>query len=220
MPANHLILCHPRLLLLSIFPSIRVFSNEPVPPFPQLSGLTRQIMKQIWHVDVTYFILCSSEIFLSLHKGGHSLANLLFYLRVLVCRSQCSESRLSVAISISAGPWAPWHKGEGQQRNESRSALQNTDRSPGLIKSAAPRGQFKNQLCPSPAAQLNSILETAEQATCPRLCDLGNWRDKEKNHPFHDSKTHRIQRNTDVIISLEVKSEKLDGVGKEVEVGS
>ena len=27
-PSNHLILCHPLLLLLSIFPSIRVFSNE------------------------------------------------------------------------------------------------------------------------------------------------------------------------------------------------
>ena len=31
MPSNHLILCHPLLLLLSIFPSIRVFSNESVP---------------------------------------------------------------------------------------------------------------------------------------------------------------------------------------------
>ena len=30
MPSNHLILCHPPLLLLSIFPSIRVFSNESV----------------------------------------------------------------------------------------------------------------------------------------------------------------------------------------------
>ena len=30
MPFNHLILCHPRLLLPSIFPSIRVFSNESV----------------------------------------------------------------------------------------------------------------------------------------------------------------------------------------------
>ena len=28
MPSNHHILCHPRLLLPSIFPSIRVFSNE------------------------------------------------------------------------------------------------------------------------------------------------------------------------------------------------
>ena len=28
MPSNHIILCHPLLLLLSIFPNIRVFSNE------------------------------------------------------------------------------------------------------------------------------------------------------------------------------------------------
>ena len=32
MPFNHLILCHPLLLLPSIFPSIRVFSNESVLP--------------------------------------------------------------------------------------------------------------------------------------------------------------------------------------------
>ena len=30
MPSNHFILCHPFLLLTSIFPSIRVFSNESV----------------------------------------------------------------------------------------------------------------------------------------------------------------------------------------------
>ena len=33
MPSNHLILCHPLLLLPSIFPSIRVFFNESVLPF-------------------------------------------------------------------------------------------------------------------------------------------------------------------------------------------
>ena len=32
MPSNHLILCHPLLLLPSTFPSIRVFSNESVLP--------------------------------------------------------------------------------------------------------------------------------------------------------------------------------------------
>ena len=32
MPSNHLILCHPLLLPPSIFPSIRVFSTESVPP--------------------------------------------------------------------------------------------------------------------------------------------------------------------------------------------
>ena len=31
MPSNHLILCHPLLISPSIFPSIRVFSNELVP---------------------------------------------------------------------------------------------------------------------------------------------------------------------------------------------
>ena len=30
MPPNHLIFCHPLLLLPSVFPSIRVFSNESV----------------------------------------------------------------------------------------------------------------------------------------------------------------------------------------------
>ena len=32
MPSNHLILCHPLLLLPSIFPSIRVFSNDSALP--------------------------------------------------------------------------------------------------------------------------------------------------------------------------------------------
>ena len=32
MPSDHLILCHPLLLLPSVFPSIRVFSNESVAP--------------------------------------------------------------------------------------------------------------------------------------------------------------------------------------------
>ena len=32
MPSNHLILCHPLLLLTSIFPNIRIFSNESALP--------------------------------------------------------------------------------------------------------------------------------------------------------------------------------------------
>ena len=44
MPSNHLTLCHPLLLLPSIFPSIRVFSNEPVlrirwPVIPALASV-------------------------------------------------------------------------------------------------------------------------------------------------------------------------------------
>ena len=42
MPSSHLILCHPLLLLLSIFPSIRVFSNESALHFrgPKFSSLS------------------------------------------------------------------------------------------------------------------------------------------------------------------------------------
>ena len=35
MPSNHLILCHPLLLLLSIFPRIMVFSNESILRWPK-----------------------------------------------------------------------------------------------------------------------------------------------------------------------------------------
>ena len=35
MPSNHLMLCHPLLLLPSTFPSIRVFSNESALPIRQ-----------------------------------------------------------------------------------------------------------------------------------------------------------------------------------------
>ena len=38
MPSNHLILCHSLLLPLSIFPSIRVFSNESVLPIRWLKN--------------------------------------------------------------------------------------------------------------------------------------------------------------------------------------
>ena len=45
MPSNHLVLCHPLLLLLSIFPSIRVFSNESALRimWPKISELQLQL---------------------------------------------------------------------------------------------------------------------------------------------------------------------------------
>jgi len=45
MPSSHLILCHPLLLLPSIFPSIRVFSNESVLPirWPKYSSFSFSI---------------------------------------------------------------------------------------------------------------------------------------------------------------------------------
>ena len=55
MPSNRLILCHPHLLLPSIFPSIRVFSNESVlcirwPKYWELQ-LQRQSFQRIFRID-------------------------------------------------------------------------------------------------------------------------------------------------------------------------
>ena len=49
MPSNHLILCRPLLLLPSIFPSIRVFSNESA--LRKILELQHQSLKWIFRVD-------------------------------------------------------------------------------------------------------------------------------------------------------------------------
>ena len=46
MPSNHLILCHPLLLLPSIFPSIRGFSNESILHIRWPKGLSFQLQHQ------------------------------------------------------------------------------------------------------------------------------------------------------------------------------
>ena len=52
MPSNHLVLCHPRLLLSSIFPNIRVFSNE--------SSLEVRILAHLLFLLFTQECLCFS----------------------------------------------------------------------------------------------------------------------------------------------------------------
>ena len=55
MPSNHLILCHPLLLLPSVFPSIRVFSNESAPPnrWPKYwsFGSIGRVLEESFRVD-------------------------------------------------------------------------------------------------------------------------------------------------------------------------
>ena len=48
MPSNHLILCHPLLLLPSIFPSIRVFSNKSALCIILLDLLKNLLNKCVW----------------------------------------------------------------------------------------------------------------------------------------------------------------------------
>ena len=57
MPSNHLILCHPLLLLPSIFPSIRVFSNESVLPirWPKYWSYSFHISPSNEHPGLTSF---------------------------------------------------------------------------------------------------------------------------------------------------------------------
>ena len=58
MPSNHLILCQPLLLLSSIFPSIRVFSNESSSSHQVAKGLEFQLQHQsfqsIFRTDFIY----------------------------------------------------------------------------------------------------------------------------------------------------------------------
>ena len=57
MPSNHLILCHPLLLLPSIFPSIRVFSNEAVLPisWPKYWSFSFSISPSIEYSGLIFF---------------------------------------------------------------------------------------------------------------------------------------------------------------------
>ena len=63
MPSNHLILCHPLLLLPSIFPSIRVFSNESVLPirWPEYSSFSFSISPSNEHSGLTGWISLQSK---------------------------------------------------------------------------------------------------------------------------------------------------------------
>ena len=87
IPSNHLILCHPLLLLPSISPSIRVFSNElalpirrpnywrfsfTISPSSEYSGLIS--LRFDW-----FDLLAVSRVFTPQFEGTNSLAFNLFY---------------------------------------------------------------------------------------------------------------------------------------------
>ena len=67
MPSNHLILCHPLLLLPSVFPSIRVFSNESVLciRWPKYWSLSFNISPSNEHSGLISFRIDWFDLFLS-----------------------------------------------------------------------------------------------------------------------------------------------------------
>ena len=74
VPSNHLILCHPLLLPPSIFPSIRVFSNEWCPKYWSF-GFSRPVGSQ----RVRHDLVTEQQQSLSFHQsqflvsGGHRI---------------------------------------------------------------------------------------------------------------------------------------------------
>ena len=65
MPSNHLILCRPLLLLPSIFPSIRVFSNESVLPisWPKYWSFSFSISPSNEHSGLISFRMDQLDLF-------------------------------------------------------------------------------------------------------------------------------------------------------------
>ena len=71
MPSNHLILCHPLLLLPSIFPSIRVFSNKSVLHFrwPKYWSFSFTISPSNEYSGLTFFFFIIDRFIPSQSKG-------------------------------------------------------------------------------------------------------------------------------------------------------
>ena len=87
MPSNYLILCHPLLLPLSIFPSIRVFSNESALPimWPKYWSFSVSICPSNKHSGLISFrigwldLLAVQEILKSLIQHLSSKASILWH---------------------------------------------------------------------------------------------------------------------------------------------
>ena len=98
MPSNHLILCHPLLLLPSIFPSIRVFSNE--------SALHIRWPKY-WSFS---FSISPSDEYSGLISFSKSLGGLspdaIIFLTGLFPSVSCFEGAVSLASEKWKGLWS------------------------------------------------------------------------------------------------------------------
>ena len=95
IPWNHLILCHPLLLLPSIFPSISVFSNQSV--------------LCIWWTKYWSFCISSSHEYFGFPLGLTGLISLLskdmYVFRTPVTRSNHSNSPVAKLFSVVSVPW-------------------------------------------------------------------------------------------------------------------
>ena len=119
MPSNHLILCHPLLLLPSIFPSIRVFSNESVGqsigalasvlpvniqdliswfPRPRMKMVSKGEIEGLWGLRLE-MVLRKRLIIFPYPSTFHSLAEMLFF------RPWCLCCKISVYLRLVPVEW-------------------------------------------------------------------------------------------------------------------
>ena len=111
MPSDHLILCHPLLLLPSVFPSIRVFSNESVlrnrwpkywsfsfsiSPFNEYSGLIS------FRIDC-FDLLAVQGTLKSLLQHHSSKASILWHSALFIV--QLSQSFITAGKTIALTRW-------------------------------------------------------------------------------------------------------------------
>ena len=95
MPSNHLILCHPLLLLPSIFPSIRVFSNE--------SAFCIRWPKY-WSFSSS--ISPSNEYLQRKHMPNHRVVGfkyLKFFFKIYLFNFDCAGSRCIAFLQVAPG---------------------------------------------------------------------------------------------------------------------
>ena len=113
MPSNHLILCHPLLLLPSIFPSIRVFSNESAlrSRWPKYWNFSFNISPTNEHLALITFrmdwldLLAVQEILKSLLQHYSSKAS--------ACQPSLNLSYIFCSIkwnNILIHQYSSWHK--------------------------------------------------------------------------------------------------------------
>ena len=117
MPSNHLILCHPLLLLPSIFPSIKVFSNESTLPirWPKYSSFSFNITLSNEHPGLISFrmdwldLLADQGTLKSLLQHHSSKASILLHSGFFIV--QLSHPYMTIGKTIALTRWTFVGKG-------------------------------------------------------------------------------------------------------------
>ena len=101
MPSNHLTLCHPLLLLPSIFPSIRIFSSESAPHirWPKYWSFSFSISPSNEYSGLISFRIDSFDLAVQRILNIHLLSSFLNSLKSVLCISGQSI-RASAPVSV------------------------------------------------------------------------------------------------------------------------